>query len=100
MNTATIQMLKEKHGDLKGITFDDGKLVLFRKPTRVQLKMIMAKGSKGAVDMTESYVRNCHVGGDLTKEEILDDKQTSYLASLVGSFDDLLEMKKLEVKNY
>lgn len=90
---------KKEHGVLSLVEFDDMSEVIFKTPSRKELKLIMSKGRNGgAVGMSESFVRNCYLGGDVTKEDILDDNNTTYLGQVVGSFDDLVGVKQKIVK--
>ena len=51
------------------MVFDDGREGYFAQPTRNQLKLIYGKVKTGGpVAMTTAFIRNCFLGGGVTKE--------------------------------
>jgi hypothetical protein len=81
------------------VPFEDGQEVYFKQPNRRELKLIFSKGPKGGpVGMTDAFVVNCYLGGDVSLETLKSDQGTEYLAQLAASIDDLLGTKKAEVK--
>lgn len=94
-----IENWKEKHGLLNHLVFEDEKEAFFSPPNRKVLKLVFSKAqSGGPIGMTESYVKNCYLGGSVTKEEILSEKNTVYLAQLAASIDGLLGTKQAQIK--
>jgi len=83
------------------VPFEDDKTCFFRTPNRKELKLIFAKGPKGGpIAMTDAFVKNCLLGGDLSADQICSDEGTEYLAQLAASIDDLLGTKKVEIKKH
>ena len=80
------------------VTLGDGSELYFSTPSRKQFRSIMAKARESGVAITESFVKNCLLGGDLTEHQIIDDNDSSYIAELGASIDDLLNTKKADVK--
>lgn len=94
-----IEEWKKKGFEVNLVPFEDGQEAYFKTPNRRELKLIFSKATNGgAIAMTESYVKNCYLGGTVKKEGILDDNNTSYLAQLSASIDDLLGTKKVQIK--
>lgn len=81
------------------VEFDDDRVAYFQSPTRKQMKLITSKiGNGGPVAMAESYIKVCYLGGDVTKEEILDENNTDYLNQMTATVDVLMKYKAATVK--
>jgi hypothetical protein len=85
-------------GNVLYVDFEDGTRVYFKQPLRKEMKLIMSKGAQGVVAMTDAFITNCYLGGDVTAEMLKSDEGVSYHTQLTASIDDLLGTKKLEVK--
>jgi hypothetical protein len=98
----TLEQIKAWKAAGKGpveVTLSDGSTLYFSTPTRKQFRLIMAKmRTGGAVGITEAYIKNCHLGGDLTIEQILDDNDSTYAAEIGATIDELLNTKAAAVK--
>lgn len=90
---------KEGHKVLE-LPFEDGNSAFFSMPTRKQLKLIMSKGKAGVVVMTDTFIKNCYLGGDVTKEQLLDENDTEYAATISANIDQLLGTKQVDVKKH
>lgn len=91
---------KEAYGTFNEVPFDDGENAFFKQPNRKELKLIMSKGKGGPIAMTDAFVKNCHIGGSVSKAMFLDENNTEYISQLAASIDDLLSMKKAEIKKH
>ncbi|RMF00808.1 MAG: hypothetical protein D6772_05810 [Bacteroidetes bacterium] len=81
------------------IEMEDGKVLYFAIPFRKQMKLILSKGPKGGpIAMTDSFITNCYLDGEVDKEFLLTEEGRGYHSQIVASIDDLLGMKKVEVK--
>lgn len=86
--------------EVVGVTFDDGKACYFKTPNRKELKLILSKGGQGGgpVTMTDTYIKNCYLGGDVSADCLASDAGTAYLAQIAASIDDLINTKRVEIK--
>jgi hypothetical protein len=95
-----IQEWKKQGHTVLEVPFDDGKTAFFKTPNRQELKLIFSKAPKGGpVAMTDTFVKNCLLGGHLSKDEICG-SDTKYIAQLAASIDDLLGTKQVEIKKH
>lgn len=92
--------LKQQYGTFNEVPFDDGENAFFKQPNRKELKLIMSKGKGGPIAMTDAFVKNCHIGGSVSKAMFLHENNTEYISQLAASIDDLLSMKKAEIKKH
>ena len=88
-----ITELKKKHGELWLISFQDGKEVVVKKPSRQILKLAMSKGQTDPLGFAEVILQNCIVAGD---EEIA--KDDDYFLSAAGQLEEVMAVKDSEIK--
>lgn len=99
MNKKQIEDWKKAGNQVMEVPFEDGNTVYFKKPTRKELKLIFSKGPKGGpIGMTDAFVANCYLGGQVTLDMLQSDDGIDYVAAMAASIDDLLGTKKVEVK--
>jgi hypothetical protein len=99
MSKTKIEEWKKAGHVVLEVPFEDGEVCYFKQPSRKQLKLIFSKGPKGGpVGMTDAFVANCYLGGDVKLETLQGDEGVTYLSQLAASIDDLLGTKKVEVK--
>lgn len=89
-----IEKWKKEYGAVFHFDYEDGMEAYFRKPDRNQTKHIISKGGVNALNGVESLIANCWLAGD---EEIKQDIG-KYHPRLRAGIDDILEVKKAEVK--
>lgn len=93
-----IDAWKEEGHTVLYVDFDDGKRCFFKQPLRKEMKLIMSKGAQGVVAMTDAFISNCYLGGEVSADTLKSDAGVQYHTQLTASIDDLLGTKKLEVK--
>ena len=65
-----IDAWKDQFGKVKGLTFEDGKVIYYRMPTYLDLKRILSLMNENSTDYKYSIIENLYLGGDLSKDEV------------------------------
>ena len=91
VTAAQIEQWKKEHGKVF-VAEADGHKAYYRKPTRKDLSYALTLQNQ-PLDMTETLLKNCFLGGDSIMHE-----DTDYLLGCSGELTDrMINIKKVEV---
>lgn len=86
-----VEQWKKQHGKVF-VASADGHKAYYRKPTRKDLSYALTLQNQ-PIDMTETLLKNCFLGGDSIMHE-----DTDYLLGCCGELTErLINIKKVEV---